>query len=182
MANSTIRPLSPRKRDCDTQYVRWTGSRTRLVTVAKRKIIILAPNRTATFQPIASHFSAWSYRITLQIEKWCNSWSSESWHINLIIFDLLLHFLRRQLEALEEVRAPTGAQEARASPPVRVSLRLSVSARLLPASHKAKPTPGLEQVAGLTMGPETTSKTTVSILLHKVMQSRVPYRLTSMLN
>jgi hypothetical protein len=77
-----------------------------------------------------------------------------------------------------------GSLEARASPPVRVSLRLSVSARLLPASHKAKLTPGLEQIAGLTMASEITSKTTVSVLRHKVMQSRsVPgvvfYRLTS---
>lgn len=92
--------------------------------------------------------------------------------LDLTIFDLFPHFLRRQLEALEEVRARMGSLEARVSPLVRASLRLSVSARLLPASHKARPTPELEQVAGLTMAPVITSKTTVSILLHEIMQSR----------
>lgn len=70
-----------------------------------------------------------------------------------------------------------GALEATVSRPVRVSLPLSVSARLLPASHKARPTPGLEQVVGVVMTSEITSKLAVSILLHKAMKSRSILRL-----
>jgi hypothetical protein len=72
-----------------------------------------------------------------------------------------------------------GSLEARASRPVRVSQRHSASARLVPASRKARPTPALEQVAGLIMVPEITSKTTVSFLLHKVKQSRIVLKLQS---
>jgi hypothetical protein len=78
--------------------------------------------------------------------------------MGLNIFDLFLHFHRRPLVALEGDTVPMGPLEARASRRVRVSLPLSVSAPLLRASHKARPTPGLVQVAGGAMVSTITSK------------------------
>jgi hypothetical protein len=88
--------------------------------------------------------------------------------MGLVTFYLFIHFPRRPLAALEASTAPTGALEATALRPVRASLPLSVSARLLPAFHKARPTPGLEQAAGVVMTSEITPKLPVSVLLQRL--------------